>query len=56
MSKQLMNTAAQVLYLQKHKKPVFAKNNYRAKTKAKPQSSEHWDFSRVWVKVKVHTI
>jgi len=36
--KQPMRTAAQVLSLQHTNKPVIAKNNYKGKTKAKPQS------------------
>jgi len=34
-----MRTAAQVLFLQHNSKPVIAKNNYKGKTKAKPQST-----------------
>jgi len=46
-----MCTAAQVLSLQHTSKPVIAKNNYKGKTKAKPQSTEELDYSRVRVKV-----
>jgi len=49
-----MRTAAQVLSLQHTNKPVIAKNNYTGKTKAKPQSTEELDYSRVWVKVNAH--
>jgi len=38
-----MCTAAQVLSLQHTSKPVIAKNNYKGKTKAKPQSTEELD-------------
>jgi len=51
MSKIPMRTAAQVLSLQHTSKPVIAKNNYKGKTKAKPQSTEELYYSRVWVKV-----
>ena len=47
-------TAAQVLSLQHTSKPVITKNNYKGKTKAKPQSSEELDFSRVLIKVHGH--
>jgi len=50
-----MRPAAQVLSLQHTSKPVFAKNNYRGKIKAKPQSAEELDYSRVRVKVNAHT-
>jgi len=53
-SKQPMRTAAQVLSLQHAIKPVIAKNNYKGKTKAKPQSTEQLDYSRVRVKVNGH--
>ena len=46
-----MRTAPQVLSLQYTNKPVIAKNNYKGKTKAKPQSPEELDYSRVRVKV-----
>jgi len=49
-----MRTAAQVLSLQHNSKPVIAKNNYKGKTKAKPQSTKELDYSRVRVKVKGH--
>jgi len=49
-----MRTAAQVLSLQHNSKPVIAKNNYKGKTKAKPQSTEELDYSRVRVKVNGH--
>jgi len=49
-----MRTAAQVLSLQHTSKPVIAKNKYKSKTKAKPQSTEELDYSRVWVKVNGH--
>jgi len=35
-------------------KPGVAKNNYKGKTKAKPQSTEELDYSRVRVKVNGH--
>jgi len=47
ISKIPMRTAAQVLSLQHTSKPVIAKNNYKGKTKAKPQSTEELDCSRV---------
>jgi len=49
-----MRTAAQVLSRQYTNKPVIAKNNYKGKTKAKPQSTEELDYSRVRVKVNGH--
>ena len=49
-----MDTAAQVLSLQHTNKPVIAKNNYSGKTKAKLQSTEKLDYSRVRVKVNLH--
>jgi len=54
ISKIPMCTAAQVLSLQHTSKPVIAKNNYKGKTKAKLQSSEELDYSRVRVKVNSH--
>jgi len=54
ISKIPMRTAAQVLSLQYTSKPVIAKNNYKGKTKAKPQSTEELDYSRVRVKVNGH--
>jgi len=54
ISKVPMRTAAQVLSLQHNSKPVSAKNNYKGKTKAKPQSTEELDYSRVRVKVNGH--
>jgi len=50
----LIRTATQVLSLQYTRKPVIAKNNYRGKTKAKAQSTEELDYSRVWVNVNGH--
>jgi len=52
ISKLPMNTSAQVLSLQHTNKPVIAKNNYKGKTKAKPQSTKELDYS--WVRVKVN--
>jgi len=49
-----MRTAARVLSLQHTSKPVIAKNNGKGKTKAKPQSTEELDYSRVRVKVNCH--
>jgi len=49
-----MRTAAQVLFLPHTNKPVLAKNNYKGKTKAKPQSTEELDYSRVRVKGNGH--
>jgi len=49
-----MHTATQVLSLQYTSKPVIAKNNYKGKTKAKLQSTEELDYSRVRVKVNDH--
>jgi len=49
-----MRTAAQVLSLQHNSKPVIAKNNYKGKTKTKPQSTEELEYSRVRVKVNGH--
>jgi len=49
-----MRTAAQVLSLQYTNKPVIANNNYKGKTKAKLQSIEELDSSRVRVKVNGH--
>jgi len=46
-----MRTATQMLSLQHTSKPVIAKNNYKGKTKAKPQSTEELDYSTVRVKV-----
>jgi len=54
ISKIPMRTAAQVLYLQHTNKPVIAKNNYKGKTKAKPQSTEELDYSRIRVKDNSH--
>jgi len=54
ISKQPMRTAAQVLSLQHTNKPVIAKTNYKGKTKAKPQSTEELDYSRVRIKVNGH--
>jgi len=49
-----MRTAAQVLSLQYTSQPVIVKNNYKGKTKAKPQSTEELDYCRVQVKVNGH--
>jgi len=49
-----MRTDAQVLSLQHTSKPVIAKNNYKGKTKAKPQPTDELDYSRVRVKVNGH--
>jgi len=49
-----MRTAAQVRSLQHTSKTVITKNNYKGKTKAKPQSTEELDYSRVRVKVNGH--
>jgi len=49
-----MRTAAQVLSLQHTIKPVIMKNNYKGKTKAKPQSTEELDYSRVRINVNGH--
>jgi len=54
--KQPIPTAAQVLSLQHTSKPVIAKNNYKGKTKAKPQPMEELDYSRVRVKVNGHPV
>jgi len=54
ISKIHMCTAAQVLSLQHTRKPIIAKNNYKGKTKAKPQSTEELGYSRVRVKVNGH--
>jgi len=54
ISKIPMRTAAQVLSLQHTNKLVIAKNNYNGKTKAKPQSTEELDYSRVRAKVNGH--
>jgi len=54
ISKVPMRTAAQVLSLQHISKPVITNNNYKGKTKAKPQSNEELDYSRVQVKVNGH--
>jgi len=54
ISKVLLRTAAQVLSLQHTSKLVIAKNNYKGKTKGKPQSTKELDYSRVQVKVKDH--
>jgi len=40
--------------MQHTSKPVIAKNNYKRKTKAKPQSTEELNHSRVRVKVNGH--
>jgi len=50
ISKVPIGTAEQVLSLQHFNKPVIAKNNYKGKIKAKPQSTEELDYSRVRVK------
>jgi len=49
-----MGTVAQVLSLQHTSNPVVAKNNYKGKNKAKPQSTEELDYSRVRAKVNGH--
>jgi len=49
ISKVPMRTAAQELSLQHTSTPVIAKNNYKGKTKAKPQFTEELDYSRVRV-------
>jgi len=49
-----IRTAVQVLSLPHTNKPVIAKNNYKGKTKAKQQSTEELDYSRVRVKVNGH--
>jgi len=49
-----MRTATQVLSLQHKHKPVITKNNYKGKTKAKPQSTEELDYRRVRVNVNGH--
>jgi len=54
IAKITMRTAAQVLSLQHTNKPVITKNNYKGKTKAKAQSTEELDYSRVQVKVNGH--
>jgi len=54
ISKQPICTAVQVLSLQHTNKPVITKNSYKGKTKAKPQSTEELDYSRVRVKVNRH--
>jgi len=54
ISKEPMRTHAQVLSLQHTNKLVTAKNNYKGKTKAKTQSTEELDYSRVRVKVNGH--
>jgi len=54
ISKIPMRTAAQVLDLQHTSNPVIAKNNYKGKTKVKPQSTAELDYSRVLVKVNGH--
>jgi len=51
ISKVPMRMAAQVLSLQHTSKPIIAKNNYKYKNKAKPQSTDELDYSRVRVKV-----
>jgi len=50
-----VRTAAKVLSLQHASKPVIAKNNFKGKTKAKPQSTEDLHYSRVRVKVNGHS-
>jgi len=54
ISKIPLRTSAQVLSLQHTSKPVIAKNNSKGKTKAKPQSTEELDYSRIRVKVNGH--
>jgi len=54
ISKVRMRTATQVLSRQHTNKPVIVKNNHKGKTKAKPQSTEELDYSRVRVKVNGH--
>jgi len=49
-----MSTAAQVLSLPHTSKPVIVENNYKGKTKAKPQSTKELDYSRVRVKLNGH--
>jgi len=49
-----MPIPAQVLSLQHTSKPVITKDNYKGKTKAKPQSTEELDYSRVRLKVNGH--
>jgi len=54
ISKIPMRTATQILSLQHTSKLVIAKNNYKGKTKAKPQPTDELDYSRVWIKVNGH--
>jgi len=54
ISKIPIRTTAQVLSLQPTRKPVIAKNNYKGKTKAKPQPTNELDYSRVRIKVNGH--
>jgi len=49
-----MCTGIRFLSLPHTPKAVIAKNNYKGKSKAKPQSTEELDYSKVWVKVKGH--
>jgi len=49
-----MRTAVQVLSLQHTSKPVITKNISKGNTKAKPQSTDELDYSRVRVKVNGH--
>ena len=54
ISKVLLHTAVQVLSLQHTSKEVIAKNNYKGKTKSKPQSIGELDYSTVRAKVNGH--
>jgi len=49
-----MHTVAQVLFLQHTTKLVIARNNYKGKTNAKPESTEELDFNSIRVKVNGH--
>jgi len=49
-----MRTAAQVLSLQHTSQAVIANNNYKGKTKEKPQSTEELNYSRIRVEVNGH--
>jgi len=49
-----MHTTTEFESLEHSSKLVIAKNNYKGKTKGKPQSTEEIDYSRVRVKVNSH--
>jgi len=49
--KEPIHAAIRVLFLEYTSKPVIGKNNYKGKTKAKPQYNEQLDYCRVCIHV-----